>query len=187
MTRHSTADDAGTRAILRHWHEDVPDDRIAHLIRDAARGVTRALQLRLAEQDVSFGHWVFLRVLWKEDGLSQRELSHRAGLMESTTHTALRRMEQAGYITRRTRDGNQRRQHVFLTQMGRNLKRKLVPLAEEVNSVAMTGISQSDISTTRTSLLKMIENLAADEAASAAQGRVMPSTRTRQKTDSRSD
>ena len=89
-------------------------------------------------------------------------------------------MEQAGYITRRTRDGNQRRQHVFLTRMGRNLKRKLVPLAEEVNSVAMTGISQSDISTTRSSLLKMIENLASDEAASAAQGRVMPSTRARQ-------
>ena len=100
------APDAATQAILRHWHEAVPDDRMAHLVRDAARGLTRALQFRLAAHGVSMGHWVFLRILWDEDGLSQRELAARAGLMESTTHTALRRMEALGFIERRKRPGD---------------------------------------------------------------------------------
>ncbi|MFK7966494.1 MAG: MarR family winged helix-turn-helix transcriptional regulator [Burkholderiaceae bacterium] len=171
------AADPATEAILRHWRESVPDDRIAHLIRDAARGVTRGLQLRLARHDVSFGHWVFLRILWAEDGLSQRELSDRAGLMESTTHTALRRMEEQGYVTRRNRPGNLRKQHVFLTPSGRALKKKLVPLAESVNKAATAGIDPADMTITRQTLLAMIVNLAQDEASAAAQGDAMPSTR----------
>jgi len=61
------------RAISRG--EAVPDDRIAHLVKDAMRGLHRALQTRLAQHGVQPGHWVFLRVLWLRDGLTQRELS----------------------------------------------------------------------------------------------------------------
>ena len=74
--------DAGTRAILRHWREAVPNDRLAHLVKDATRGLLRALQMRLARYGVAFGHWTFLRILWEGDGLTQRELSDRAGVME---------------------------------------------------------------------------------------------------------
>ena len=35
--------DAGTQAILRHWREAVPNDRLAHLVKDATRGLLRAL------------------------------------------------------------------------------------------------------------------------------------------------
>ena len=48
-------------------------------VRDAARALVRSLSVRLAEHQVSFGHWSFLRVLWVGDGLTQRELSERAG------------------------------------------------------------------------------------------------------------
>ena len=50
----------------------------------------RALQRRLAEHGVSFGHWTFLRILWERDGLTQRELSDEAGVMEPTTFAALK-------------------------------------------------------------------------------------------------
>ena len=66
--------------ILRHWRDQVPNDRLAHLVRDAGRSCVRALQMRLTEHDVSFGHWTFLRILWQADGLTQRELSARADL-----------------------------------------------------------------------------------------------------------
>ena len=65
---------SSTQSILRHWREAVPDDRLAHLVKDATRALVRALQMRLAEHAVSFGHWTFLRILWEGDGLTQREL-----------------------------------------------------------------------------------------------------------------
>lgn len=151
-------------AVLRHWREAVPNDRLAHLIKDATRGLTRALQVRLAEHSVSFGHWVFLRILWEKDGLTQRELSEEAGLMEPTTFSALVAMEKLGYIERRKLPHSRKNVYVFLTPEGRALKEKLVPLAEEVNEIMVGGLSAGDVAAVRRALLGMIENLARDDA-----------------------
>jgi DNA-binding MarR family transcriptional regulator len=162
--------------VLRHWREAVPNDRLAHLVKDATRGLVRALQMRLSEHSVSFGHWVFLRILWERDGMTQRELSMQAGLMEPTTFSALKAMEKLGYIERRQTPDNRKNVYVFLTARGRALKEKLVPAALEVNEMAVRGIVPGDVIVTRRTLLAMIENLAAEEAAGAGKQRV-PSTR----------
>lgn len=169
--------DVGTLAILRHWREAVPNDRLAHLVKDATRGLMRALQLRLAEHSVSFGHWSFLRILWNQDGLTQRELSERAGLQEPTTYAALKAMEKLGYIERKHLPDSRKKVYVFLTLKGKALKPKLVPLAEEVNEIALAGVSAADIAATRRTLLVMIEHLARDEMEQVSQDHRIPSTR----------
>jgi MarR family transcriptional regulator, organic hydroperoxide resistance regulator len=169
--------DAGTRAILRHWREAVPNDRLAHLVKDATRGLLRALQMRLARHGVAFGHWTFLRILWEADGLTQRALSVEAGLMEPTTSAALAAMEKLGYVRRERMPGNRKNVHVYLTPAGKALRRKLVPLAEGVNAVAVRGASVADVAATRRTLLVMIENLARDELKADKKRRRMPSTR----------
>ena len=156
-----------TGVVLRHWREAVPNDRLAHLVKDAARGATRALQMRLGEHSVAFGHWVFLRILWVRDGLTQRELSEEAGLMEPTTFSALVAMERLGYIERRRLPHSRKNMYVFLTEAGKMLEQRLVPLAEEVNRIMVAGQSSADVATARRVLLAMIENLAADELARA--------------------
>ena len=171
MTRKPVPGDGGTQAILRHWREAVPNDRLAHLVRDAAKGLTRALQARLAEEGVSFGHWVFLRILWETDGLTQSELSEEAGVMEPTTFAALKAMEKLGYIKRRKTPENRKKVFIHLTPEGRSLKARLVPLAVEVNRVAVNGAAAGDIVATRALLLRMIENLAADEGSRIAENR----------------
>lgn len=123
----------------------------------------RSLQQRLQVHDVSFGHWTFLRILWIQDGLTQRELSDLAGVMEPTTFVAVKAMEKMGLIERRQLPGNRKNMHVFLTPQGRSLQEVLVPLAEEVNRISVAGLSERSVADVRQSLLKMIENLAADE------------------------
>ena len=157
-----------TQNILHHWREAVPNDRLAHLIRDTERAFRRALQLRLAAHDVPFGHWAFLRILWERDGLTQKELSEQAGVMEPTTFAAMKVMEARGYIERRQLPGNRKNVHVYLTRLGRALKKKLVPLAENTNRISIRGLSSADLLTARKVLLTLIENLAGDESRSAA-------------------
>lgn len=149
--------------LLHHWREAEPNDRLAHLIRDVARAQMRALQQRLSRHGVSFGHWTFLRILWIRDGLTQKELSDAAGVMEPTTFSAVKAMEQMGLIERRQLAGNRKNMHVFLTPAGRALEKKLVPLAEEVNHISIRGLSDKTVATLRKALLAMIENLAAEE------------------------
>ena len=173
------AGEAVTRQMLRHWQEAVPNDRLAHLVKHAARGLARALQMRLTEHSVTYGHWTFLRILWEAEGLTQRQLSDEAGVMEPTTFSALNAMEKLGYVTRRPSSTNRKEIHVHLTTKGRGLKTKLVPLAEEVNAVALRRVDPGDVAATRRTLLALIANLAADEAESLALRRRIPSTRRR--------
>jgi len=160
----------------RYSHDGVREERFAHLVKLAARGLARALQMRLTEHAVSYGHWTFLRILWEAEGITQRELSLRAGVMEPTTFSALKAMAQRGYITRRRNPLSRKEMQVFLTPQGRALQAKLVPLAQEVNDVALRGVRATDIAATRRTLLALIENLVLDEMASSTLLR-MPSTR----------
>lgn len=157
--------------------EHLEDDRMAHLVRYVARGLTRSLQLRLAEHDIQFGSWVYLRILWETDGLTQRELSDRAGLMQSTTHTALAKLEAKGYVTRRHPDGDRKKRIVELTPAGRAARQVLEPLAEDVNETSLVGIDQEQIDLLRSALLTMAVNLDKDEEKALLAGQKVPPTR----------
>ena len=176
-SRSHSAGESITGQLLRHWQEAVPNDRLAHLVKHAARSLARAMQMRLTEHSVSYGHWTFLRILWESEGLTQRQLSSEAGVMEPTTFSALNAMERLGYVVRRPSPKSRKEVHVYLTLKGRALKTKLVPLAEEVNAVALRDIDPGDIAATRRTLLALIANLAADETESLRMRRRIPSTR----------
>ena len=135
------------------------EERLAHLTKEAWRAFGRALQTRLAAHGVPVGHWTFLRVLWDEDGITQRALSEAAGVAEPSTATAIRAMEELGYVTRRQMRGNRKNVYVHLTAKGRALKSKLEPLAEQVNAIAVRGANAGDLAATRRILLLIVENL----------------------------
>ncbi len=163
MKRSARRSDKVSAKAAPHWREAIPNDRLAHIVKESWRSFVRALQVRLNRHGIPFGHWAFLRILWETDGLMQRELSSRAGVMEPTTFAALKTMQRQGYVTRRRMRGNKRKLFVYLTPKGRSLKAKLVPLAEAVNEVAVGGLKLEDVATTRRVLLAAIENLAKDE------------------------
>lgn len=154
-----------THNLLLHWREAAPHDRMAHLIRDTERAFRRTLQIRLAEHGVPFGHWSFLRILWEADGLTQKELSARAGVMEPTTFAAMKAMEALGYIVRKQLPTNKKNVYVHLTATGRALKKRLVPLAVEANRISTQNVKPADLATARRVLLSMLDNLAHDEMA----------------------
>ena len=168
--------DGQASAMLRHWKEAVPNDRLAHLVKDATRAFVRALQGKLAQHRVSFGHWTFLRILWEHDGLTQKQLSDEAGVMEPTTFTAVTAMERLGYVTREQRPGNRKNVYVALTPKGRSLKENLVPLAEEVNRLGVAGLDPAHVATTREVLVGIIANLALEQTPAPP---VPPAKRTR--------
>lgn len=146
------------------WRGALSAERMAHLIKHAFRGTSRALQRRLNEHAVSYSQWTLLRVLWQTDGLTQRQLSEQAGVTEPSTFTAVHAMEALGYVTRQKMPDNQKQVRVFLTGKGNALRDVIVSAAEEVNRMALAGIPAEDVATTRRTLIAMIQNLERDEA-----------------------
>jgi DNA-binding MarR family transcriptional regulator len=156
---------------------DLNEESIANLVRLCARGFNRALQIRLAQHNIGFGQWVFLRILWRGDGLTQRELSELAALTEPTTHTALLRMEREKLVVRRNEAGNRRKQYVYLTPRGRELETTLSPLAAAVSDLSVSGVSRTDLRHLREMLVAIVENLNEDELREGRSGRRVPPTR----------
>lgn len=113
------------------------------LVREIHRMQSRLLQDELRSDAISGGGWYFLRVLWDEDGLTQRALSLRIGVNEATTRTAVDRLE-AEKLAVRVQDPNDRRKWIIrLTPRARALQSKLMAFAIGLNDRAMAGLSAS--------------------------------------------
>src|SRR5215472_707479 len=130
-----------------------------YLVRDAHRAFQRLLERRIASYGVTRGQWYFLRVLWTTDGLSQRELSARVGMMEPTTAIALRSMERSQLIRRLRADDDRRKVRVFLTAKAKRLRNQLLTLARDITVAAEAGIGPRDIDTFRRVITHMTANL----------------------------
>jgi len=126
-----------------------PGQSLGYLVRDTYRAFTRELESRIVGEGVSIGQWYFLRALWEEDGLTQRELSRRVSMMEPTTVTAVNAMETRGLVRRERNEEDRRKFKVMLTDKGQRLKSKLLPCARAVNELAAKGFSEDEIATLR--------------------------------------
>jgi DNA-binding MarR family transcriptional regulator len=128
-------------------------------VRDAHRAFQRLLERRIAPYGVTRGQWYFLRVLWITDGLSQRELSERVGMMEPTTVIALRSMEKAGLIQRLRSDNDRRKVRVMLTSKAKRLRNELLTLARGITDESEAGIAAHDLAAFRRVIAQMTANL----------------------------
>jgi DNA-binding MarR family transcriptional regulator len=148
---------------------DFPAEQsIGYLIRSAQRAYIQDLQARLAPYGISVGMWFFLRALFHEDGITQRALSARVGLMDPTTVEQIKNMEARGYIVRRRSTGDKRKINVYLTAKGRALQKPLMPHAVGVNETALVGLSPGEVGFLRLVLLRIIGNLKGAAAADPA-------------------
>jgi len=138
-----------------------PEKSAGYLVRDTHLLFAKALRTRLQTHQITPGQWYFLRALWDEEGLSQRELSRRVGTTEPTTVSALRLLARNGMIERVRNPKDRRTINIFLTDRARAMKAELMPVAIEVNDVATAGLSDEEFTQLRALLQKVRENLSA--------------------------
>ncbi|HTH98132.1 MAG TPA: MarR family winged helix-turn-helix transcriptional regulator [Stellaceae bacterium] len=141
------------------------DRSVGYQIRTTHRMVQRALQARIEPHGVTPGMWYFLRVLWDEDGLTQRELSRRVGTMEPTTMSAIQAMENAGFVRRERNAADRRKINIYLTPAGRALETQLLPSGIDVVESATKGFSQREIDLLLSLLGAIQKNLLEDSSA----------------------
>ena len=139
-----------------------PMHSIGYLSRINFRAFSAELEKLIGKHGVTTGQWRFLRVLWEEDDITQRELSDRVGIKEATTVRALNGLVSAGLVVRSRSTTDKRKKSVRLTRKARMLKDKLLPMVSVVNARAEKGLSKKDIETTRRVLARTYQNLAAN-------------------------
>jgi DNA-binding MarR family transcriptional regulator len=149
----------GNDVPIRHGIDFSLGGSVGYLVRDANRAFQRLLEKRISPHGVTRGQWYFLRVLWIEEGLSQRELSSRTGMMEPTTVIALRGMEKTGLVRRVRSPDDRRVTRVFLTPKARRLRDRLLQISLGLNDQASEGINPEDLAQFRRIVMRMTQNL----------------------------
>ena len=80
----------------------------------------------LKELDLTYTQYIVMMVLWEKESVSSRELAECLHLDYGTLTPVLKRLDQAGYLTRERAASDERLLTLTLTETGRKLKTKAV-------------------------------------------------------------
>lgn len=136
-----------------------PLQSFGHLARVTFRAFARTLEARTLPHGITIGQWRFLRELWREDGITQRELSTRLDMREPSTVAAVRSLENAGLVRRERDEHDRRKIRVHLTAKAKRLRSPLLRHVRDVNAIATAGIPARDLETARRVMLGLMANL----------------------------
>ncbi|MEK9646591.1 MAG: MarR family transcriptional regulator [Alphaproteobacteria bacterium] len=138
-----------------------PEETIGFLLWDANRAMCREFSDRIAQHGVTLGLWPFLRALWDDDGLTQRELSEKVRMKGPTTVAALNKLEDKGLVRREGNKNDARKINVFLTPEGRKIYRRVMPDVEAVNKQMLNQLSTAEQKTFRDLIKRVRSNVTA--------------------------
>ncbi|WP_221268426.1 MarR family transcriptional regulator [Cutibacterium avidum] len=109
------------------------DHQLCFSLYRASRAVTRAYRPLLEDIGLTYPQYLVMLVLWRADEpVGVNDIGARLHLDSGTLTPLLRRLEQAGFITRKWSDNDERRRLISLTQEGRFLRVRAARVPEQV-------------------------------------------------------
>lgn len=141
----------------------------ARRYRDIDRATARLNRICLYKllhgEKIHPGQPPILKFLLEKDGRSQCELANLIGVSRASLGVSLRRMENAGVITRRSDARDTRYNMVYLTEVGRELALKSEAALDTLTAWKLDGFSEQELdqllsylSRIQANLLKMQES-----------------------------
>ena len=98
----------------------------------AARNVTSLYTPYLKPLGLTYTQYIVFLVLWEKDGVPVSEIGERLMLDNGTLSPLLKKMEQAGYVTRRRSAEDDRVVLITLTEKGRVLQEEAKDIPRNV-------------------------------------------------------
>ncbi len=147
--------------MSRH-DEFAPEETVGFLLWDTTRAFSTRFSRRISRHGVTFGLWPFLRALWEEDGLTQRELSERVRMKGPTTVAAVNRLEERGLVKRVDNADDGRMINVFLTAKGRQTYDLVMPEVEAMNRQGVANLTRDEQEQLKSLLRGLRSNILAD-------------------------
>lgn len=102
---------------------------------------------------------LIMMLLWEKDGLTQNEIGQKLDKDKTNIARMASSLEKKGFINRFTCPHDRRAQRLYLTDEGRKLGEKVIPIAEEFNRMVCDGISNEELMELKRILCKMRKNV----------------------------
>ena len=104
---------------------------------------------------ISASEYIFLMEMYKNDNMSQEQLSKNLIIDKSATARAIKSLEEKEYIIRKEDDNDKRTNRIKLTKKGIEIKDRLSNLLEEWNNEITSDIDKNLLNTVIDTINKM--------------------------------
>ncbi|MEM9984772.1 MAG: MarR family transcriptional regulator [Bacteroidota bacterium] len=141
-----------------------PENSMGRLMGQIGKAMTKSINARFKELGIpiNLDQWIVLVHLWQEDGQNQAQLGETAGHNKTTVTRAIDTLEKRNLVLRIPDKQDRRNKLIYLTNQGKDMQDKLTPIALEIHTQAVKGISDSDLETCKSVLRRMYQNLKVD-------------------------
>ncbi|MEM1485050.1 MarR family transcriptional regulator [Oscillospiraceae bacterium PP1C4] len=139
------------------------DDCVAYVTCKSAKALAHRLEKRLESYDVTRVQWTAMYYVSKDELITQKKLSEKMSLRESTIVRLIDRMEKDGLLERVNSQQDKRVHNLVLTSKGDALNQKLTAVANQFKNDAIANISQEDLSTFKAVLEQMLADTEINE------------------------
>lgn len=136
-------------------------DSLDFLIRDTRLRLYKYIERRIAPQDVPLRIWFPLRALYKNEGITQRELGRMLGFGDAHAGVIVGVMQRRRLVYREPSRNDRRRINLYLTPAGKKMAKLTLKQMQGVNARIVAGFSGVEAGTLFKLLLRVRENLAA--------------------------
>ncbi|MBW1783502.1 MAG: MarR family transcriptional regulator [Deltaproteobacteria bacterium] len=119
------------------------DDSIGFLVNRAAIRLKNELwkAFKVHGFSITPEQWGVLNCLWEEDRQTQTEIAERILKDKTNLTRMLDVMEREALVVRRPHETDRRSYRIYLTPNGKKLKKKLIPIAIEINEASIQNLS----------------------------------------------
>src|SRR6059058_1906262 len=118
------------------------DDQLCFALYAASRAVTARYRPMLEAIGLTYPQYLVMMLLWEQDGQTVGQLGARLALDSGTLSPLLKRLTAAGLVTRHRRVEDERSVSIALTDEGRALRDKALPISERM--IGAIGFDQEE-------------------------------------------
>lgn len=138
------------------------DDQLCFALHSAHLALGRAYRSLLADLGLTYSQYLVMLVLWEGDELTVSALGERLFLDSATLTPLLKRLEQAGLLTRTRAASDERQVIISLTPAGANLRTQAEPIPGQL--ACQTQLDGGDVASLRALLVDLRERLQPHDA-----------------------
>ena len=117
------------------------DSYLPYLLNRAGARLAASFSEEVRPLGATLQMWRVLAALREQDGRRMGDLSETTSIEVSTLTRLVDNMEKAGLVARRRDAGDARAVALHVTTVGRRLTRRILPIAERYETVALKGFT----------------------------------------------
>ncbi|ADU28993.1 MarR family winged helix-turn-helix transcriptional regulator [Evansella cellulosilytica] len=135
------------------------NDYISIKIHQTDLHLTSYIKNKLEAFNIAPEQNLIMLLLWEKDGQSQHQISQKLKKDKTNIARMAVNLEQKGFVHRVNCSEDRRSVKLFLTQEGRELGEKVIPIAEDFNDKVIHGISKEELKLLEETLTKISKNV----------------------------